>query len=275
MGQAALVVRQDQDEERFLSYLRDLSEDAANSRLFNGITREQATCLMLAGRDFGLSAMQSLRMFDLIQGRPVLKSDALVGICKSHPSCEHFYRVSDSPTEATWTTKRKGEPEQTSTFTIEDAKAAQLLGKKDSNWEKYPKRMLNARAKAFLARDVYPDLVAGLLSSEEMADIKGVDLDVRDLREPYVREVPQPRPSPTPDSGTRAVVDTILADAQGLLDEMRAAMSLADLAAAAAKVKGFGFPDEVRAGLAAEHKIQKARVTPPPDAGDSWEPARG
>jgi len=151
---------------------------------------------------------------------------------------------------------------------MEDARAAGLLEKKaGNNWQTYPKRMLNARAKAFLARDVWPDLVAGLYSSEEMERPTQVETDVR--------HVPEPRPTPVPPSGPRDVVDPVLADAKVLVDEMRAAMSLAELSAVVAKVQGFGFPAEVRTILVAEHRTQKARVTPPEDAGDSWEPARG
>ncbi len=269
MAQNALAVVPQQDiQVTSMAELRELAEDAASSRFFGAATPEQAICLMLAGKDLGFSYMQSLRLFHVINSKPTLSADALVAIVKAHPSCEKFHRVSESNAEATWVAKRRGEPEQMSTFTMEDARAAGLLEKKaGNNWQTYPKRMLNARAKAFLARDVWPDLVAGLYSSEEMERPTQVETDVR--------HVPEPRPTPVPPSGPRDVVDPVLADAKVLVDEMRAAMSLAELSAVVAKVQGFGFPAEVRTILVAEHRTQKARVTPPEDAGDSWEPARG
>lgn len=271
MAQNALAVVPQQDiQVTSMAELRELAEDAASSRFFGATTPEQALVIMMAGRDLGLSYMQSLRMFHVINGKPTMSADGMVGVCKASPLCEKFERVSESATSVTWATKRQGEPEQQSTFTLEDAERAGLLGKKDSNWAKYPIRMLNARAKAFLARDVFPDILAGLLTAEEATDM----IQPRHV-ETVVRHVPEPRPTPVPPSGPRDVVDPVLADAKVLVDEMRAAMSLAELSAVVAKVQGFGFPAEVRTILVAEHRTQKARVTPPEDAGDSWEPARG
>ena len=271
MGNAALAVRQEADiQVGSLGELRQLAEDAAASRFFGATTPEQALVIMMAGRDLGLSYMQSLRMFHVINGKPTMSADGMVGVCKASPLCEKFERVSESASSVTWATKRQGEPEQRSTFTLEDAERAGLLGKKDSNWAKYPIRMLNARAKAFLARDVFPDILAGLLTTEEAADM----VQPRHV-ETVVRHVPESRPTPAPASGPRDVVDSMLTDAKALAEEMRAAMSLAALSTVVAKVQGFGFPEEIKAGLVAEYKTAKARVTPPEDAGDSWEPARG
>ena len=270
MPQKALAVRNDVDiQVTSLGELRELAQDAAESRFFGAATPEQAICLMLAGKDLGFSYMQSLRLFHVVSGKPTLSADALVAIVKAHESCEKFHRVSESNTEATWIAKRRGEPEQTSTFTIEDARVAGLLVKKGGNWEMYPKRMLNARAKAFLARDVWPDLVAGLYSPEEMGDSAPRQVET------VVRQVPEPRPTPAPESGPRQTVEPLLEEALALAVEMRAAMSLDELAPIAAKANAFICPKEVRDQLLGVYRTAKARVTPPPDAGDSWEPARG
>jgi hypothetical protein len=64
--------------------------------------------------------------------------------------------------------KRKGQKEQVRTFSYEDAQRAGLV-KKD-NWVKYPRRMLQMRARAFALRDVFPDILQGLGCTEEVID---------------------------------------------------------------------------------------------------------
>lgn len=198
MAQNALVVRQSEEVQvNSMSELRQLAESAAGSRFFGAATPDQALMIMLAGKDLGFSYTQALRSFHVINGRPTLSADAMVAICKASPDCEKFERVEETATSVTWAAKRRGEREQSCTFTLEDAKRAGLLEKRDSNWSKYPTRMLNARAKAFLARDLFPDLLAGLLEDSEAADIapRRVESDIR--------HVPEPRPTPVPESGPR------------------------------------------------------------------------
>jgi hypothetical protein len=52
------------------------------------------------------------------------------------------------------------------TFTIEDAKRAGLLSK--DSWQKYTKELLVARAISGCARKVFPDVVGGLYTVEEL-----------------------------------------------------------------------------------------------------------
>ena len=74
-------------------------------------------------------------------------------------------------------TKRKGDPDPISlSYTIDQAEQAGLLkptrSGKPSNWQKMPRQMLRARAKSELARLVYPDLLAGLYTPDELRDAK-------------------------------------------------------------------------------------------------------
>jgi len=54
-------------------------------------------------------------------------------------------------------------------FSVEDAKRAGLWGKQGP-WQAYPKRMLQMRARGFALRDAYPDVLKGLISTEEAQD---------------------------------------------------------------------------------------------------------
>jgi len=92
----------------------------------------------------------------------------MVACAQSSGFCEYFRCVESDSKIATYETKRRGsEPVQRS-FTIADAKTASLLG--NPTWKKYPAAMLRARCKADLARDVYPDAVAGVYTDDEAAE---------------------------------------------------------------------------------------------------------
>lgn len=139
------------------------------SRLAPGLdTAEKAFIVLAMGHDMGLSPAQSIRVIKMIQGTPSPSADALVAVCVRSPLCEYFVCASQTEESVTWETKRRGDKKPVqSTYTMADARKAGLV-KDGSGWTKYPKRMLSARAKSFLARDVYPELCLGLISQEEL-----------------------------------------------------------------------------------------------------------
>jgi hypothetical protein len=123
------------------------------------------------GAELGLSPMASLRNVHVFAGKPLPSADLLVAVALAHPACLYFRKIEESAVTATWETHRRGNPAPTRySFTVDDAKRAGLVGK--DNWKNYTQRMLSARAKAFLARDVYPDRLAGILTVEEAQDIE-------------------------------------------------------------------------------------------------------
>jgi hypothetical protein len=169
--------------------LRALAKDAADSKFFGMASPQQALVAMMAGRDLGLSYMQSLRAFHIIEGRPALSAEAMVAVCLGRPDvCEFFRTVSVGNASATVETKRVGSEPRQETFTVEDAKTAGLV-KDKGNWVKYPGRMCLARARSFLARDVYPDLLMGLYDPDELESRPSA---------PVARVVEQQRPSARP-----------------------------------------------------------------------------
>jgi len=121
------------------------------------------------GAELGLKPLQALQNLAIINGRPALWGDAVIALVRSSPLCE-FIIESDDGTTATCRVKRRGEPEQSRTFGMDDAKTAGLLGK-SGPWTQYPKRMRQMRARAFALRDVFPDVLRGLPVAEEVMDI--------------------------------------------------------------------------------------------------------
>lgn len=126
---------------------------------------------VLYGRELGLTPMQAIQGIHVIEGKPSLSAAMAVALVKRSPLCEFFDLVDSSAKSATYETKRRGgRKESKMTFTIEEAQSAGLLGK--DNWKKYPAAMLRNRAALALARDVYPDVVANIISDDEADDLR-------------------------------------------------------------------------------------------------------
>ena len=143
---------------------------AATSGMTSCKTPEQAMMVLAIGAELGLTPAQSLQRIAPIRGKACPSADTLVAVCLSSGLAEYFDEISSDDTSSTWETKRKGRPPKRYTFTIADAKRAGLV-RADSPWATFPRRMVAARAKTFLARDVYPDLLAGMYSQEEAPEI--------------------------------------------------------------------------------------------------------
>ena len=120
------------------------------------------------GAEVGLKPLQALQNLAVINGRPALWGDSVIAIVRGSPLCEYVIETDDGQT-ATCKVKRRGEPEQIRTFSVDDARAAGLAGKQGP-WTQFPKRMRQMRARAFALRDVFPDVLRGLPVAEEIMD---------------------------------------------------------------------------------------------------------
>jgi len=129
-----------------------------------------ANCIiaMQWGMEIGLQPLQAMQNIAVINGRPAIWGDAMLAIVRGSGLLE---RITEDPTDAgcTCIVKRKGEPEVTRTFTLEDAKRAGLAGKQGP-WQQHPKRMMQMRARAFALRDVFPDVLRGVHIAEIAQD---------------------------------------------------------------------------------------------------------
>ena len=134
------------------------------------------------GAEVGLSPMQSLQNIAVINGRPSVWGDAILGIIQAHPDYVSHEEInaSDAFTGGGGrcvirrSSRKTGEvTEHVGAFTVEDAKRAGLLNKAGP-WTNYPGRMLQVRARAFAARDGFADALRGLHISEELQDYEVV-----------------------------------------------------------------------------------------------------
>lgn len=140
------------------------------SRMFGDFPNPQAImAIIMTGRSHGLDAVTSLRGFHCIKGKASPSAQMLIGLVKRHHVCEWFRLVDSNAEAAVWETKRRDEPEPTRlTYTINDAHGAGLLG--GDQWKKRPQTMLRWRCGVELARVVYPDIVTGLYTPDELEE---------------------------------------------------------------------------------------------------------
>jgi hypothetical protein len=132
---------------------------------------------LLVGRELGLSPMQSLRLIYVVKGRPYISSQLKIARVKQSEECVYFRCVETTNEKATFETERRGEGKTTLTFTAEEARAAQLLGRQTrsgepDNWMKYTALMLRWRAASQLCDMVYPDVVGGIGTHDELEDMR-------------------------------------------------------------------------------------------------------
>lgn len=165
---AALALRGNQVEPSTMAELKDFASMAAQSNFFGVQSPQQALMIAMAGKDLGFTYTQALRAFHVVKGRPTLSADGMVAVCTQSSDCEWFRPVRVTDTEAVWATKPRGGEVIEYRFTMDDAARAGLV---NDMYKRHPKRMLSARCKAYLARDVYPHLLMGLVTDDEAVEI--------------------------------------------------------------------------------------------------------
>jgi len=142
------------------------------------------------GAELGLKPMQSLQGISVINGRPSIWGDAMRALVISHPEFEDLHEDKQD-THCTVTLKRRGRSAVVTTFSMEDAKKAGLAGK-SGPWQTAPKRMLQMRAFAFAARDLFADALKGIKSIEEVRDYPEGERIERDITPPAAAAVAAP-----------------------------------------------------------------------------------
>lgn len=158
------------------SELSTFATMAAKSAMVPPGFRNKPEDIMLAvqmGSELGLAPMQALQNVAVINNRPAVWGDALIGLCRVSPLCEDIAERIEGEGDnltAVCTAKRRGATPVTVRFSVADAKRAGLWGK-TGPWQQYPQRMLQMRARGFALRNAFPDLLKGLITAEEARDI--------------------------------------------------------------------------------------------------------
>ncbi len=150
-----------------------LAKHMFESRMFSAYgTPQGVLSTVMVGRELGLPAMASLRSIHVIEGRHALSAALMVALVLKSGLAEYFEPISFDEQQATFETHRKGARNPVRLqHTIAMAVTAGLT-KPNSNWLKIPGDMLLARAQSRLARLVFPDLLAGLYTPDELIELR-------------------------------------------------------------------------------------------------------
>jgi hypothetical protein len=132
-----------------------------------GLTPEQAYLSLLAGRELGLSDVQSLRLVQAIEGRIALTAQAMGGLLQRAGGSIIWHESTDEVADVE---VRFGGSVRRTRWTIEMAKRAGLAGR--GTWQRYPMAMLSARALSDACRYAAPSVLAGVYDPEELASIE-------------------------------------------------------------------------------------------------------
>lgn len=130
-------------------------------------TSAQAIAIILTGKELGIPAMQSLRMINVIQGKPTMAAELMLALAYQHVPGFKYQVIKSTATECTCLFERPGHKPHEHTFTIADAQSLGLAGK--DNWKKQPAVMLRWRCISSGLRLVAPDAIAGVYTAEEIA----------------------------------------------------------------------------------------------------------
>jgi len=150
-----------------LSDLERMASSIAKSGLFGIKTPEQAVALMLVAQAEGRHPGSVAREYHIISGRPALRSDAMLARFQQSGGSVQWGERTDKTVSGTFSHPQGGN--LTLTWTIEDAKRAGIYA---NQWTKYPRQMLTARVISEGVRAVFPSVVAGVYTPEEVSDFE-------------------------------------------------------------------------------------------------------
>lgn len=159
----------------------------AKSGLFGMKTPEQALALMLVAQAEGLHPATAARDYHVIQGRPALRTDAMLARFQSAGGKVEWNVYTDKEVAATFSHAQGGSIQIS--WTMDMAARAGLAGK--DNWKNYPRAMLRARVISEGIRTVFPGAVVGVYSPEEVQDMEVIPASAPPVKAKVLEQVEQ------------------------------------------------------------------------------------
>lgn len=153
------------------------------SRLFGVTSKEAAAAIMLKGFELGFGLGASFEFIQVIEGKPTLSPRGALAKVLDSGLLEDM-KIDGNDTACTVWMKRKNGPEYTLSWTLEDARRADLLTDVGSTrgdgtkrgkggYEKYPANMLKWRAIGYVIDVLFSDVCGGIKRADEF----GAEID--------------------------------------------------------------------------------------------------
>jgi hypothetical protein len=148
------------------SDMERMAQAIAKSGLFGLKSPDQAVALMLVAQSEGRHPASVAAEFDIIQGRPALKSQAALARFQQAGGKIQWIERNDRKASAEFSHPAGGS--LVVTWTWERAEASGLTNKQ--TWRSFPQQLLGARVVAEGVRAVFPACLNGVYLAEEVAD---------------------------------------------------------------------------------------------------------
>lgn len=183
----------------------------ALSNLFGFKNETEAFALMCIAQANGLHPAKAAERYHIIQGRPAMKSEAMLSAFQESGGAVKWLKRTDTECKLWLSHPQGGELEVT--WNMERAQKAGL-GTKD-NWKKFPAQMLAARCVSEGVRALFPACLCGMYTPEEVADfskaptVEQTEADVIDEQpaQPQTEEPQQPAEDKDFEAFSRACAD--------------------------------------------------------------------
>lgn len=117
--------------------------------------------IVMTGAELGLPPMAALRSLYVLDGKPSIYVAAKLAVVRARGLMSVFREIESTSERATYEIGRRGEEPIRRSFSIEDAKTAQLV-KSGGNYVKSPAKMLRWRVIGELLDLLFPDVLLGV-----------------------------------------------------------------------------------------------------------------
>jgi hypothetical protein len=154
-----------------LADMQQMAKIGVESNFFGIKKPTEAMALMLIAQAEGKHPATVFSQYHVIQGRPALKADAMLARFQQAGGSVQWTERTDKACAATFAHPQGGKCDIR--WTLDDAKRAGLLSGK-SNWNQYPRQMLSARVVSEGVRAVFPGVLGGFYTPEEVSQFEPV-----------------------------------------------------------------------------------------------------
>lgn len=165
--------------------LQQMATVVAKAGCFGFKTMEQAAALMLVAQADGLHPAKAATHYHIINGKPSLTADAMLARFQGAGGRVNWEAYSDDGVTGTFSHALGGSV--SITWTIARAKKAGV-----GNLDKFPAAMLRARCISEGVRTVYPGVIVGMYTPEEVSTfeqpIRTVEQPIRTLELETIQE---------------------------------------------------------------------------------------
>ncbi len=175
-------------------------------------TASKAALIIWKGHELGIKPLQAVTGINVIQGRPSIAPQLMLNKIIQSKEAEFFKFVESTNERCTIHAKRKNGLEIIETFSMEDA--GRIMSKEDnkviplsqkSNYRNQPKIMLRWRCVSAVGRIIFPDVIEGCHTPDELED----------EQVPFDEIIPEPAAEASSQTETGTVVDAVYETSQG------------------------------------------------------------